>query len=122
MARGRHSLRNLTSLLVSILASTALLGAQVEVPSSSGRVAGAARVGFEQLKNCMADNAVEIPSSNHVPRSAKGVTLDQWRDHLLKIALINAKGNHREQFKRIRVTLQNAKAIGIWEDFAWPVT
>jgi len=44
MAWGRHSLRNLTSLLVSILASTALLGAQVEVPSSSGRVAGAARV------------------------------------------------------------------------------
>ena len=44
MAWGRHSLRNLTFLLVSIVASTALLGAQVEVPSSGGRVAGAARV------------------------------------------------------------------------------
>src|SRR5437667_7041978 len=44
MAWGRHSLRNLTFLLVSIVASTALLDAQVEVPSSSGRVAGAARV------------------------------------------------------------------------------
>ncbi len=40
----------------------------------------------------------------------------------MKLAIINPKGNHREQFKRIRVTLQNAKIIGIWEDFVWPVT
>ena len=29
-----------------------------------------------------------------------------WRDRLTKLAIINAKGNPREQFRRIRVTLQ----------------
>jgi len=61
-------------------------------------------------------------ASGHVPKGVTCVTLDQWRDRLLKLAIINAKGNYREQFKRIRVTLQNVKIIGIWEDFVWPVT
>jgi hypothetical protein len=61
-------------------------------------------------------------TSGHIPKGVTCVTLDAWRDRLMKLAIINAKGNHREQFKRIRVTLQNAMAIGIWEDFVWPVT
>lgn len=61
-------------------------------------------------------------TSGHIPKGVTCVTLDAWRDRLIKLAIINPKGNHREQFKRIRVTLQNAMAIGIWEDFVWPVT
>jgi hypothetical protein len=61
-------------------------------------------------------------SSGIIPKGVTYVTLDEWRDRLLKHAIINAKGNHREQFKRIRVTLQNAGIIGIWENFVWPVT
>jgi AAA domain len=81
------------------------------------KLASAARVGLEQLKNCMADNAVDIPASNHVPRSVKGVTLEQWQGYLAKAGIINMKGSYREQFKRIRVTLQDAGFIGVWGDF-----
>jgi hypothetical protein len=74
------------------------------------------------LLDCITDGAATTPADPHVPADVRGVTLDQWRDRLLKLAIINAKGNPREQFKRIRVTLHNAKIIGIWEDFVWPVT
>ena len=58
----------------------------------------------------------------HVPKGIVCVTLDQWRDRLLKRSIINAKGSYREQFKRIRFALQNAGAIGIWEESVWLVT
>jgi hypothetical protein len=80
------------------------------------------RAALHALFECIADNRVIPPTDPHVPAGVTGVTLDTWRDRLMKLAIINPKGNHREQFKRIRVTLQNAKIIGIWEDFVWPVT
>jgi AAA domain len=80
------------------------------------------KAALRALHECIADGPAPIPTDPHVPAGVTGVTLDQWRDRLLKLAIINAKGNPREQFKRIRVTLQNAKIIGIWEDFVWPVT
>jgi hypothetical protein len=80
------------------------------------------KAALHALFECIADKPVPTPTDPHVSAGVTGVTLDQWRDHLLKIALINAEGNYREQFKRIRVTLQNAKIIGIWGDFVWPVT
>jgi KaiC/GvpD/RAD55 family RecA-like ATPase len=83
------------------------------------KLTGPAKVGFEQLKNCMANHAVDVPASSHVPKGAKGVTLEQWRGFLEKAAVINPKGNPREQFRRIRVTLQDRGFIGVWADFVW---
>jgi hypothetical protein len=81
------------------------------------------KAALHALFECITDEGQPSPdTSGHAPKGVTCVTLDQWRDRLLKLAIINAKGNHREQFKRIRVTLQNAKIIGIWEDFVWPVT
>lgn len=79
----------------------------------------AARVGLEQLRNCLADHAEPIPPSKHVPQGARGVTLEHWRSYLLKAGVINAEGNPREQFRRIRVTLQTRGVIGVWDNFVW---
>jgi hypothetical protein len=81
-----------------------------------------AKAALHALHECIADGSAPTPADPHVPAGVTGVTLDQWRDRLLKLAIINANGNYREQFKRIRVTLQNAKMIGIWENFVWAVT
>jgi hypothetical protein len=62
------------------------------------------------------------PASEHIPRGVTGVTLDSWREHLMKTQLINREGGYREQFRRIHVKLKNAGAIGVWENFVWPVT
>jgi AAA domain len=78
------------------------------------------KAALQALHECIADGPA--PTHARVPAGVTGVTLTQWRDRLQKLAIINADGSYREQFKRIRVTLQNAKIIGIWEDFVWPVT
>jgi hypothetical protein len=48
--------------------------------------------------------------------------LDEWRDYLFKLDIINKDGSYREQFRRLRVKLKNAAAIGIWEEHVWSVT
>jgi AAA domain len=78
-----------------------------------------AKLGLEQLRACIAEAGREAPVSTNIPAGAKGVTLDEWRERLGKTAVINVKGNYREEFKRIREQLQNAKLIGVWEDFVW---
>lgn len=84
-----------------------------------GKLTGAALVGFQQLKNCLAAQSEEIPASEHVPAGIRGVTLTYWREYLEKAGVINAEGNPREQFRRIRVTLQERGYIGVWDDFVW---
>jgi AAA domain len=74
------------------------------------------------LHECIADGAAPRPVDEHVPAAVTGVTMKVWRSRLEKLSIINAKGNPREQFRRIHVTLKNAGLIGIWEDFVWPVT
>jgi hypothetical protein len=93
--------------------------------TGKAKLTGAARVGLEQLRNCMADNSVEMPVSAHIPAGFRGVTLAYWRGYLEKAGVINTEGNPREQFRRIRVTLQERGFIGVWDDFVWlshPVT
>jgi len=80
---------------------------------------GAAKLGLQQLENCLADKAADLPRSEHIPVGRKGVTLDQWRGYLLGASIISPDGNPREQFRRIRVTLQSAGIIGVWSDFVW---
>ena len=78
-----------------------------------------AKLGLDQLSACIAEAGREAPVSTNIPAGARGVTLDEWRDRLGKAAVINVKGNPRQEFKRIREDLQNAKLIGVWEDFVW---
>ena len=78
-----------------------------------------AKLGLDQLRTCIAEAGREAPVSTQIPAGARGVTLNEWRDHLGKTAVINVKGSPRQEFKRIREDLQNAKLISVWEDFVW---
>jgi hypothetical protein len=81
------------------------------------------KAALHALFECIADGETSPrPEDIHVPVGVTCVTLAKWRDRLQKLSIINAKGNHREQFKRIHVTLKSRGFIGIWEDIAWPVT
>jgi hypothetical protein len=78
-----------------------------------------AKLGLDQLRECIAESPREAPVSTHIPAGARGVTLDEWRDRLGKAEVINVKGNPRQEFKRIREDLQSAKVIGVWDGFVW---
>jgi AAA domain len=80
------------------------------------------RAGLEQLHECIADLGQVRPGTTHLPAGVQSVTLEQWKERLDVTGIINRDGSHREQFRRIRVTLQNARLIGIWDDLVWSVT
>jgi KaiC/GvpD/RAD55 family RecA-like ATPase len=85
------------------------------------KLPSAAKIGLEQLRNSMTKYVTAIPYSDHVPAGAKGVPLVLWREYLIKAGVINEDGNPREQFRRIRVTLQEHGYIGVWGDFVWTI-
>ena len=76
---------------------------------------------LRSLTDCLADMGKVPPASNHIPSGIPCVTMDDWREYLIKHKLINPKGGYREQFQRLHVALKNAGKIGIWGDFAWIV-
>jgi hypothetical protein len=78
--------------------------------------------GLRALHDCLADQGRLAPPSEHIPAGVQTVTLEEWRHRLDVTGRINREGNPRQEFSRIRVTLSNAGAIGIWEDFVWAVT
>jgi hypothetical protein len=78
-----------------------------------------AKLGLEQLKNCLADHATDVPPSSHVKSGTKGVPIKLWRSYLVSAGLINPDGNPREQFRRMNVTLQGGGYIGVWDGFVW---
>jgi hypothetical protein len=94
--------------------------ADTEPSERRQKLTGTAKAAFDNFLNCMAEQAEELPASMHIPASVTGVTLKAWRNHLEHAAIINRDGNPREQFRRIRVTLQERGFIGVWGRFAWP--
>lgn len=62
---------------------------------------------------------VPKPDNKHVPAAVTCVALPKWKERLEKLHII---GSHREQFRRIHVTLKKQGRVGIWEEIAWPVT
>jgi hypothetical protein len=97
-------------------------------PTSSGKskkdkLPPLPKAALHALFECIADNEIAPrPTDMHVPVGVTCVTLAKWRERLLKLSIINSEGNHREQFKRIHVTLKARGFIGIWDDIAWPIT
>ena len=85
---------------------------------------GKAKAALHSLFETIADGKiVPTPNDPHIPKSVtSGTSLSHWRCDALSRGVLSAEGNSREEFKRIRVTLQNLGLIGVWEDFVWPVT
>jgi hypothetical protein len=81
---------------------------------------GKALLGFRKLADCINDLGVTLPPSRNIPSHVTGVTLDQWRDYLLKAGIIS-DGSRREQFRRIKEKLIETRRIAVWENRVWMV-
>jgi hypothetical protein len=92
------------------------------VTNKASKLSPKAVSGLRALHGCLAEMGKPAPASNHIPETVQTVTLDEWKDYCEKLAVINKKGNPREEFKRLHVTLRNAGAIGIWDNNVWTVT
>lgn len=74
------------------------------------------------LRACIEQTGEAVPGLKGSPPGARAVTFERWRHMLAGDGLINPNGNPRQQFKRHRVTLENAGLIGTSDEFAWCVT
>ena len=86
------------------------------------RLTGKAKEGYEILCDALIDLGELAPFSRHIPQGVQVVKVEQWRTWLMKAGTINASGNYREQFRRIRDKLRAAGAVGEWDGMVWIVT
>jgi hypothetical protein len=92
-----------------------------EIAASKVKLSPKAHAALRALHECMTDETPPPPNED-VSAGAKSVPLDIWRDRLLSLAIINAKGNPREEFRRIHATLKSRGMIDIVQGVVWPVT
>jgi hypothetical protein len=91
-------------------------------PKKSGPITKADRA-FRELFNLINDGEIaKRPEDKHVPVAVTCVPHAKWKERLEKRHIINPEGNPRQEFQRIRVTLENDGRIGTWEKISWPVT
>jgi hypothetical protein len=93
-------------------------------PDAAKAVPPTPRKALAALEAVIREHGVPLPAeARKAARSVTlGATLEGWRHMLRCDGLINPKGNEREQFRRIRVTLEDAGLIGLSGDFVWCVT
>lgn len=103
-------------------AVTSCVVQEIDVAPKAVKLSPNNRAALDHLCRCLCDQGAPAPQSEHIPKGVQTVTLGAWKDYLFKAGIVTPEGSHREQFKRIRVTLQNSKKIGIWDDYVWSVT
>jgi hypothetical protein len=94
----------------------------MDIKKPNKKLPAGAKAALGSLVDCIARHGIVAPASAHIPSGAKGVGLSSWREHLMSAQIINREGSYREEFKRLRVTLQDHGKIGVWEEFVWLVT
>jgi AAA domain len=104
------------------ITSCVVVEAEAPVHKTAPKLPATAKAGLRKLHDCLAEMGQPAPPGDRIPAGALTVTLEQWRHMLRVTGIINPDGNEREQFRRIRVTLSNPGAIGIWAPHVWAVT
>jgi len=89
--------------------------------TSKPRLTGQAKLAFEQLQRCIADNGTPAPASNHIPGSCQTVTCNLWRQYLKSagVTACDTPEAERQAWKRAKDKLLEGKRIGIWNDHVW---
>ena len=90
-------------------------------PKKKAAMPNGARVAINALEEAIGDLGVIPPVSNHIPPATKAVTTDQWRDYAYRRGISGSKEPRARQqaFDRALKQLQAARAVGIWEPYAW---
>jgi hypothetical protein len=107
--------------------TTSILSSEVFEPAAATakkktKLTPLQKAGLRILFDLIADGeTAPKPNDQHVPTGVSGVSLDQWRERLVKKAKISKEPNtNRTQFRRLYDTLESAGKIGIWDGFVWP--
>jgi hypothetical protein len=79
-----------------------------------------ATVALKALDKALAEVGESAPTSNHVPTTARVVTIDRWRDYAVKMGISTGEGRaQRKAFQDAVTRLSAAKLVGVWEPYVW---
>jgi hypothetical protein len=78
------------------------------------------RLALDALTDCAAEHGKRPPGSFGLPAGLVAVELDQWRDELRARGALNEDAaNPRQDFRRLKNSLQARKLIGARENLVW---
>jgi hypothetical protein len=108
--------------ITTAIVSTEVFQGGAAVKAQKNDIPTTAKNGLRVLFDLIADGeTTPRPNDPHVPEGVSCVSLDKWKERLIKKAKISETSNtNRTQFRRIHDTLESLGKIGIWGDVVWP--
>lgn len=91
-------------------------------PTPRRKLSDRQQLGLAALTECLCNGAEPAPATWQLPAGIKVVSVDAWQEELYRRGTLKraAKGR-REEFKRLRESLQARELIGIRDDKVWKV-
>lgn len=91
-------------------------------PKKSRSLTKAGKTALRALTKALAEVGETAPASNHIPPSARVVTVDQWRTYAYKMGISDSPESRARQqaFKRAYDALTADEHVTTWGDHCWP--
>ena len=97
-------------------------GAAVARPAKGeARLTKATQIALRALTEAIDEQGSPAPASNHIPASARTVTVDAWRQQAYRRGISTSEEDRAKQqaFKRASEHLIGTNRVGIWDSFVW---
>ena len=89
-------------------------------PTPRRKLSDRQQLGLAALTECLCNGAEPAPATWQLPAGIKTVTLDAWHEELYRRGVLKRDAkNPREEFKRVRESLQARELIGVRDDRVW---
>ncbi len=97
------------------------LAAAAKPTKKEKRLPEAAQIALRALHDALNDFGKVPPTSNHIPRDVKAVTIEQWRDRAYRLGVSGSDKPRARQaaFQRAHSALVTANRVAVWEPLAW---
>ena len=96
-------------------------GESVEAAKPTRRLSDAAHNALRAFDEAIAEMGEAAPTSNHIPRDAKVVTLSAWRRYAYArgISTSDEERARQQAFKRATEALIASGRVAVWDQYAW---
>jgi hypothetical protein len=92
-------------------------------PVPTRKLSDRQKLALDALADCAVDRGTPPPPTFGLPAGLLAVSINAWRDELYSKGVLDREAkNPREEFKRVRNSLQARKLIGVRDDLVWRAT
>jgi hypothetical protein len=92
-------------------------------PNINRRLSDRQRLALDALADCVVEQGNPPPATFGLPTGLLAVSVAAWRDAMISRGIIDKDAkNPREDFRRLKTSLQARREIGIREELVWRAT